>query len=92
MTFSASFSSMSIVTLVSWLDNYVRNLINFVSFALPTSLSNLKDSDGLILAKTSAMRVSIVLVLSTRAFIPLPRTLAAFALVVPPLFSVVLLP
>jgi hypothetical protein len=38
----------------------------------------------LILAKASAMRVSIALVLSTRVFIALPRTLTSFTVVVPP--------
>ncbi len=34
---------------------------------------NLKGSVGLILAKASAMRISIPLDLSSRSFIPLPR-------------------
>jgi hypothetical protein len=36
-------------------------------------LTNLKDSVGLILAKTSAMRVTIPIDLSTWSYIPLPR-------------------
>ncbi len=36
-------------------------------------LANLKDSVGLILAKVSAMRVTIPIDLSARPFIPLPR-------------------
>jgi hypothetical protein len=41
-------------------------------FLRASRLSNLKDSVGLILAKTSAMRVTIPIDLSTRSFIPLP--------------------
>jgi hypothetical protein len=36
-------------------------------------LANLKDSVGLILSKSSVMRVTIPIDLSTRSFIPLPR-------------------
>ena len=38
-----------------------------------TCLANLKGSVGLILAKSSVMRISIPLDLSSRPFIPLPR-------------------
>jgi hypothetical protein len=51
--------------------NYLRNRINFVFFAL-TCLANLEGSVGLILAKASAMRISIPLDLSSRSFVPLP--------------------
>jgi hypothetical protein len=44
---------------------YRRNRVNFVSFV--------RGSVGLILAKTSTMRISIPLDLSSRPFIPLPR-------------------
>ena len=42
-------------------------------FLHTTSLPNLKGSVGLILSKTSDMRISIPLDLSSRSFIPLPR-------------------
>ena len=42
-------------------------------FLRTTYLANLKGSVGLILAKASAMRISIPLDLSSRSFIPLPR-------------------
>jgi hypothetical protein len=42
-------------------------------FLRATCLANLKGSVGLILAKTSVMRISIPLDLSSRPFIPLPR-------------------
>ena len=42
-------------------------------FLRATCLVNIKGSVGLILAKTSAMRISIPLDLSSRSFIPLPR-------------------
>ena len=42
-------------------------------FLHATCLANLKGSVGLILAKPSAMRISIPLDLSSRPFIPLPR-------------------
>jgi hypothetical protein len=42
-------------------------------FLRASHLANLKDSVGLILAKTSSMRVTIPIDLSTRSFIPLPR-------------------
>ncbi len=44
-------------------------------FLRSSHLTNLKDSVGLILAKASAMRVTIPIDLSTRSFIPLPRFL-----------------
>jgi hypothetical protein len=42
-------------------------------FLRTSHLDNLKDSVGLILAKASAIRVTIPIDLSTRSFIPLPR-------------------
>jgi hypothetical protein len=42
-------------------------------FLRASRLANLKGSVGLILAKASAMRVTISINLSTRPFIPLPR-------------------
>ena len=59
-------------------------------------LANIKGSVGLILAKTSVMRISIPLDLSSRPFIPLPRfirsrrptTLLVPSLVFSPLCSV----
>jgi hypothetical protein len=42
-------------------------------FLRAASYANIKGSVGLILAKTSAMRISIPLDLSSRSFIPLPR-------------------
>jgi hypothetical protein len=59
-------------------------------------LTNIKGSVGLILAKTSAMRISIPLDLSSRSFIPLPSfihsrrptTLLSPSLVFSPLCSV----
>ena len=42
-------------------------------FLLTTFLTNLKDSVGLILSKTSGIRVTTPIDLSTRPFIPLPR-------------------
>ena len=42
-------------------------------FLRATCLANLKGSVGLIMAKASAMRISIPLDLSSRPFIPLPR-------------------
>jgi hypothetical protein len=53
-------------------------------------LTNLKGSDGLILATTSVMRMSIPLDLSSRPFIPLPRFIRSrrpVPLLVPSLFS-----
>jgi hypothetical protein len=50
----------------------------------------LKGSDGLILATTSVMRMSIPLDLSSRPFIPLPRFIRSrrpVPLLVPSLFS-----
>ncbi len=42
-------------------------------FLRETCYGNIKGLVGLILTKTSAMRISIPLDLSSRAFIPLPR-------------------
>jgi hypothetical protein len=42
-------------------------------FLRAACFANIKGSVGLILAKASAMRISIPLDLSTRPFIPLPR-------------------
>ena len=42
-------------------------------FLRAACLANIKGSVGLILAKASAMRISIPLDLSSRPFIPLPR-------------------
>ena len=42
-------------------------------FLRAARLTNLKGSVGLLLAKVSAMRVTIPIDLSTRSFIPLPR-------------------
>ena len=42
-------------------------------FLRAASFANIKGSVGLILAKASAMRISIPLDLSSRPFIPLPR-------------------
>jgi hypothetical protein len=73
----------------TWIDqtqSRLRNRINFVFFALLalawwwakekatcTYLGNLKGSIGLILVKTSAMRILIPFDQSSRPFIPLPR-------------------
>jgi hypothetical protein len=61
-------------------------------FLRSSRLANLKDSVGLILSKTSAMRVTIPIDLSTRSFIPLPRFFNSRR--VPPLLnqSLVLIP
>jgi hypothetical protein len=61
-------------------------------FLRASRLANLKGSVGLILAKASAMRVTIPIDLSTRPFIPLPRFLNSRR--VPPLLnqSLVLIP
>jgi hypothetical protein len=61
-------------------------------FLRASRLSNLKGSVGLILAKASAMWVTIPIDLSTRSFIPLPRFLNSRR--VPPLLnqSLVLIP
>ena len=64
-------------------------------FLRAACLANIKGSVGLILAKTSTMRISIPLDLSSRSFIPLPRfirsnrptTLLAPSLVFSPLRS-----
>jgi hypothetical protein len=49
--------------------------------------AHLEGSVGLILVKTSAMRISIPLELSTRPFIPLPRCLHSFSSTSPLLAS-----
>jgi hypothetical protein len=61
-------------------------------FLRASRLSNLKDSVGLILAKSSAMWVTIPIDLSTRTFRPLPRFFNSRR--VPPLLnqSLVLIP
>ena len=61
-------------------------------FLRASRLANLKGSVGLILAKASAMRVTIPIDLSTRSFIPLPRFFNSRR--VPPLLnqSLVLIP
>jgi hypothetical protein len=61
-------------------------------FLRASRLANLKGSVGLILAKASAMRVTIPIDLSTRPFIPLPRFFNSRR--VPPLLnqSLVLIP
>jgi hypothetical protein len=66
------------------LDSFPRTKIIFFSvekkiekilfrFLRTVCYANIKGSVGLILAKTSAMRISIPLDLSSRSFIPLPR-------------------
>ena len=61
-------------------------------FFRASHLVNLKDSVGLILAKSSVMWVTIPIDLSTRSFIPLPRFFNSRR--VPPLLnqSLVLIP
>jgi hypothetical protein len=61
-------------------------------FLRASRLANLKGSLGFILAKASAMRVTIPIDLSTRPFIPLPRFFNSHR--VPPLLnqSLVLIP
>ena len=61
-------------------------------FFRASHLPNLEGSVGLILAKASAMRVTIPIDLSTRPFIPLPRFFNSRR--VPPLLnqSLVLIP
>ncbi len=51
-------------------------------FIRAVCLANLKVSIGLMLAKASVMRVTIPLDLSTRSFIPLPRSLASLCIIV----------
>ena len=84
MTFCSCFFSMHIVRLVLWLENCLRNLINFVFF--------LKISVGLILAKVSVCGFPFP---STYLLGPSYLSLVSFALVVsPPLLtpSLVLFP
>jgi len=54
-------------------------------FLRAACLDNIKGSVGLILAKTSAMRISIPLDLSSRPFIPLPSFIRSSR--VPPLLA-----
>ena len=49
----------------------MRNLNSFIFFRA-ARLTNLKGSVGLLLAKASAMRITIPIDFSTRSFIPLP--------------------
>ena len=63
---------------VSALVNEIPEEIGHFRFLHATCLANIKGSVGLILAKDSAMRISIPMDLSSRSFIPLYR--AAFAL------------
>ncbi len=55
----------------STLDNEIPEESDQFLFLRPTSYANIKESVGLILAKASAMRISIPLDLSSRSFIPL---------------------
>ena len=57
----------------SALDNELPEASDQFRFLCATCLANLKGSVGLILTKTSTMRMSIPLDLSSRSFIPLPR-------------------
>ena len=55
------------------LANDIPGGIGHFRFLHSACLPNIKGSVGLILAKSSAMRISIPLDLSSRSFIPLPR-------------------
>ena len=55
------------------LDNDIPEESGHFRFLRAACLANIKGSVGLILAKTSVMRISIPLDLSSRSFIPLPR-------------------
>jgi hypothetical protein len=57
----------------SALDNEIPEESEQFRFLRVACFTNIKGSVGLILAKTSAMRISIPLDLSSRSFIPLPR-------------------
>ena len=57
----------------SALDNEIPEESGHFRFLRAASLANIKGSVGLILAKASAMRISIPLDLSSRPFIPLPH-------------------
>ncbi len=80
----------------SALDNDIPEESGHFRFLRAACLPNIKGSVPLILSKTSVMRISIPLDLSSRPFIPLPRlirsrrptTLLAPSLVFSPLCSV----
>ena len=82
--------------IVSALANDIPEESGHFHFLRAACLANIKGSVGLILAKASAMRISIPLDLSSRPFIPLPSfirsrrptTLLAPSLVFSPLRSV----
>ena len=57
----------------SALDNELPEESDQFRFLRSVCFANIKGSVGLILSKTSAMRISIPLDLSSRSFIPLPR-------------------
>ena len=57
----------------SALSNDIPEESGHFRFLCATCLANIKGSVGLILTKTSTMRISIPLDLSSRPFIPLPR-------------------
>ncbi len=57
---------------VSALTNEIPEESGQFPFLRPASYPNIKGSVGLILAKTSAMRISTPLDLASRPFIPLP--------------------
>ena len=79
----------------SVLNNDIPEESGHFRFLRDACLDNIKGSVGLILAKASAMRISIPIDLSSRPFIPLPRfihsrrptTLLAPSLVFSPLCS-----
>ena len=79
----------------SVLDNDIPEESGHFRFLRAACLADIKGSVGLILAKASAMRISIPLDLSSRSFIPLPHlirsrrptTLLAPSLVFSPLCS-----
>ena len=58
---------------VSALPNEIPEESDQFRFLRAACFANIKGSVGLILAKASAMRISIPLDLSSRPFIPLPR-------------------
>ena len=58
---------------VSALSNEIPEESGQFRFLRATYYANIKGSVGLILAKSSTMRISIPLDLSSRPFIPLPR-------------------
>ena len=57
----------------SALSNWIPEESDQFRFLRAACFANIKGSVGLILAKASAMRISIPLDLSSRSFIPLPR-------------------